>query len=206
MLDIDIKNKDIDKYTREIRKLKFKNINYEKAITLGMLFCAGNGDGGELSPNASLKDKKGIEQVIENRMAVTNRTFYQEATAEYQFSAFNKRGLYIDKYNIPRQAKCLKNAINLISEPDLEEFNYSTFYHSYKIEPKWKDSFIEVARTKIHIFYIGDKGYKNAKIISKFKKGKTKVKKSQKINKTPEVPETPIIKKIKIINEIINKK
>jgi hypothetical protein len=140
-----------------------------------MLLCAGDGDKGELSHKASFRDKKGVEQVIKNRMSITGRTFYQEATAKSQFSAFNGKGLYIDKYNIPRQAKCIKDAVELMSKEDLAEFNNSTFYHAFSVNPKWSRNFYETTRTDLHIFYAGDKGYKNSKTISKKKKNIAKI-------------------------------
>lgn len=184
----------------ELTEIKdVKEIDYEKAITLGMLLCAGDGDKGELSHKASFRDKKGVEQVIKNRMLITGRTFYQESTAKFQFSAFNGKGLYIDKYNIPRQAKCVKDAIELVSKKDLVEFNNSTFYHAFNVSPKWARNFDETTRTDLHIFYTGDKGYKSSKTISKKRISSSKVKggKGEKVEENVKLKIQNITQKIK---------
>lgn len=115
--------------------------------------------GGEVASTAPRLEKLRILQVAERRAKDCETTVGVELLKHMQFSAWNGRGLIVDKTNVQDFSRCLNEAVEIITGP--RELWTANFYHTAGIVPSWDMSKMNYSGTSGgHKFYTSsDKNY-----------------------------------------------
>jgi hypothetical protein len=125
--------------------------------------------GGEVASTAPRQEKLRILQVAERRAQGCGTTVGDELLKHMQFSAWNNRGLIVDKTNIYEFSRCLNEAVEIITAP--RELWTANFYHAVGTVPSWDMSKMKYSGTSGgHKFYTSsDKNYCQAAVVRKSK-------------------------------------